>query len=200
VAPYRRASCSHGNARPGDPVSLIADNSALNTLSGSQRCDSETGIRDYVHWYLNSTRTSLLIRVAFTGHRQSSGLTGGGSTLTLMKPCVLNTRRNASPCAVISAADAPNGDVAASARPCPACILRYPSSTTTQEGHLRFAPQALLDRVDREKPIRHSPRTARRCGLCESSVVGDSPSGNRLVPTFRIVTFRVTCSAIRGSG
>jgi UDP-glucose 4-epimerase len=47
----------NGRSRPGDPFSLVADSSALNTMGFEWSIPVDRGIYDYVQWYLEYSRS-----------------------------------------------------------------------------------------------------------------------------------------------
>jgi UDP-glucose 4-epimerase len=55
--PTRPEVVFNGRSRPGDPFSLVADNSILRTMGFEWSIPVDKGIRDYVQWYLKYARS-----------------------------------------------------------------------------------------------------------------------------------------------
>ena len=47
----------NGRSRPGDPFSLVAESSFLRTLGFAWSVPVESGLKDYVQWYLKYARS-----------------------------------------------------------------------------------------------------------------------------------------------
>jgi UDP-glucose 4-epimerase len=57
--PKRRTISFNGEARPGDPFSLLANATRLSALGFAPKIRVDVGIEEYVRWYLSSDRAAL---------------------------------------------------------------------------------------------------------------------------------------------
>ena len=57
--PKRKTVSFNGEARPGDPFSLLANTTRLSAMGFTSRIQVEDGIEQYVRWFLSSDRVAL---------------------------------------------------------------------------------------------------------------------------------------------